>query len=151
MVVGKGLLNPKDAVGSNKLPVHLFPASAIAMGSLAFLNGALKYGSYNWRHTGVRVSVYIDALIRHTLAYLEGEEVDPDDGVPHEAAMLACVAILVDAKAAGKLIDDRAYRGEGVRLLMDTLTPHVARLKALHQSYSPHHYTILDQGDDNET
>ncbi len=136
--------NPKDAIGSDKIPMHLFPSTAIAMGSIAFLNGALKYGRANWREGGVRTTIYIDALIRHALAYLEGEETDPDDDVPHLSAMLACVAIIVDARAAGVLNDDRNFNGAGYRKLMGELTGHVARLKELHAGRTPKHWTIAD-------
>lgn len=138
--------NPKDLIGSSKIPLHLWPTTASAMGSIGLLNGALKYGRTNWRAAGIRASIYIDALKRHADAWFEGEEVDPDDGVPHLAAILACAAILVDAQAAGKLVDDRAVRG-GYRDLVTALTPHVQRLKELHAGKDPHHYTIADNPD----
>jgi len=91
----------------------------------------------------VRASIYADACKRHIDAWFEGEEVDPDDGVPHLAAALCCLAIIVDARAAGKLNDDRMIEG-GYRKLVTELTPHVARLKALHAAKNPRHYTIKD-------
>lgn len=136
--------NPKDAVGSDKIPVHLWPESATIMGTLGLLDGMLKYGRNNWRAAGVRATIYIDALRRHTAAYAEGEDFDSDSGVPHLAHMLACLAILVDAEAVGKLNDDRSYRGEGYRKLVEELTPHVARLKAKHADKSPKHWTVAD-------
>ena len=130
--------NPKDVVGSDKLPLHLWPTTASAMGCIALLNGALKYGRSNWRHTGVRSSVYVDACQRHLMAWFEGEEGD-EEGVPHLSAALACLAIIVDCQAAGKLKDDRQFPG-GHRKLIDSLTPHVRRLKDLHADKSPTHY-----------
>lgn len=138
--------NPKDLLGSNKVPMHLWPTTATAMGSIALLNGALKYGRSNWREAGVRASIYYDAAMRHLMAWFEGEECDPDDGVPHLAAALGCLAIIVDAEAAGKLEDDRAHVG-GLRALMERLTPEVARLKAHHAGKDPKHYTIKDRKD----
>ena len=64
--------NPKDAIGSDKLPLHLWPALASAEGSLALLDGALKYGRSNFRVAGVRASIYNDALRRHMDAWFEG-------------------------------------------------------------------------------
>lgn len=98
--------------------------------------GMLKYGRTNFRVAGVRATIYIDAALRHLGAWLE---CDPDDGVPHPAAALSCLAILVDARAAGKLNDDRMVAG-GYRKLVDALTPHVKRLK----DRNPKHYTIDD-------
>jgi hypothetical protein len=136
--------NPKDAIGSDKLPLHLWPVSATAMGCLGLLDGMLKYGRSNWRDTGVRVTIYLDALDRHSAAYREGEDLDPDSGMPHLAHMLACLAILVDATATGKITDDRCYNGSGYRALVTELTPHVGRIKELRAGHDPKHYTIQD-------
>jgi len=133
--------NPKDAIGSGKIPMHLWPATATALGSLGLLDGMLKYGRSNFRAVGVRASIYYDAASRHLNAWFEGEAVDPDSGLPHLAHALACLAIIVDAEAAGKLNDDRMHPG-GYRELINSLTPHVARLKAVHADKAPQHYTI---------
>jgi polyhydroxyalkanoate synthesis regulator phasin len=135
--------NPKDMIGSGKLPIHLWPNTATAMGCIGFLNGMLKYGRSNFRAIGIRASIYYDAAKRHLDAWFEGEEVDPDDEVPHLAAALACIAIIVDADAAGVLNDDRAYPG-GYRALVERLTPLVGHLKSHHEGKNPHHYTIAD-------
>ncbi len=131
-------------VGSGKLPLHLWPETATALGSLGLLDGMLKYGRSNWRVAGVRTSIYIDASKRHLNAYFEGEDNDPDSGLPHLSHALATIAILVDAAAAGKLNDDRMVAG-GYRTHMDALTPHVDRLKAKHADKAPQHYTIADK------
>ena len=135
--------NPKDAIGSDKLPLHLWPETATALGTLGLLEGMLKYGRNNWRETGVRASIYVDALRRHIGAWFEGEDVAPDSGIPHLGHALACLAILVDAQAAGVLNDDRQYPG-GYRPQLEELTPHVARLKAKYVDKDPKHWTIAD-------
>lgn len=131
--------NPKDLIGCNKLPIHLWPTTATAMGSIGLLNGMLKYGRANWRDTGVRASIYYDALMRHMALWMEGEECDKDDNVPHLAAALACLAIIVDAQAAGKLTDDRNYPG-GYKELTEELTTKVAELRELHKDKHPKHW-----------
>ncbi len=135
--------NPKDIIGSNKLPLHLWPQTATAYGCLALLDGMLKYGRSNWRAVGVNATIYYDALDRHITAWFEGEDIDPDSGLPHLAHALACLAILVDAQAAGKLNDNRFYPG-GFRKTVEAVTPHVARLKEKYKDRSPKHYTIQD-------
>lgn len=137
--------NPKDAIGSDKLPIHLWPETATAMGCIGLLDGMLKYGRSNWREAGVRATIYIDAMRRHLAAWAEGEDNDPDSGAPHLAHIGACWAILVDAQAAGELTDDRQYNGSGYRRLVDELTPNVKRLKERHADKSPKHFTIADQ------
>lgn len=134
--------NPKDIVGSDKLPVHLWPTTATMMGCLGLMDG-LKYGRSNYRSIGVRASIYFDALIRHAYAWFEGEECDPDSGLPHLSHALACLAIIVDADAAGKMTDDRMIRG-GYRDLVTELTPHVARLREKYGKSNVRHYTIAD-------
>ena len=134
------LSNPKDQIATNKIPMHLWPSTATAMGSLALLVGAKRYGRNNWRETGVRASVYVSACQRHLAAWFEGEDSDPDENLPHLAHALACLAILVDAQAAGKLTDDRQYPG-GYRKLMDELTPLVAMVNDKYADKpEPRHY-----------
>lgn len=137
--------NPKDAIGSDKLPLHLWPTTATALGCLGLLDGMLKYGRSNYRAIGVRASIYVDAAKRHVDAWFEGEERDPESGLPHLAHALACLAILVEAEAKGNLTDDRMYP-TNFREWMNQLTPHVKRLKELRGGVSPKHYTISDAG-----
>jgi hypothetical protein len=135
--------NPKDILGSNKIPLHLWPETATVLGSLALLDGALKYGRSNFRVIGVRASIYVDAARRHLAKWFEGQDDDPDSGLPHLAHALACLAILVDAEEAGNINDDRNVKG-GLIGLMEDMTPHVARLKAQYADRTPRHYTIAD-------
>jgi 5'(3')-deoxyribonucleotidase len=135
--------NPKDSIGSDKIPLHLWPETATVLGSLGMLDGALKYGRSNFRAIGVRYSIYLDAIRRHSNALLEGEDNDPDSQIHHLGHVLASAAILVDAMAADKLVDDRNYQG-GYRSWIDKMTVHVKRLKDKHKDRSPKHYTIQD-------
>lgn len=144
ILTGSKPSNPKDLIGAGKLPLHLWPATATALGCLGLLDGALKYGRSNFRVVGVRASIYKDAAVRHMDAWFEGEDCDPDSGLDHLAHALACIAIIVDARAAGKLSDDRMVVG-GYRKLVRELTPHVNRLKDLYTGrLVPKHYTIAD-------
>ena len=120
--------NPKDIVGSDKLPLHLWPETATVLGCLGMLEGALKYGRSNFRAVGVKSSIYVDAAKRHLNKWFEGQDIDPDSGLPELGKALACIAIIIDAQAAGKLNDDRMVRG-GYAKLVEEMTPHVARLK----------------------
>lgn len=148
--------NPKDIIGSGKLPLSLVPASMNAYAALAFLEGALKYGRFNWRIAGVRCSVYLDAALRHLSKFANGEYCDSDrvneDGeivtgtkVPHLASALACIAIILDADLCGKLNDDRAPAQENLGNFIDTQCAYtVAHLKELFADRDPHQYTIAD-------
>lgn len=105
--------NPKDLVGSKKPPLSLVPPSALVYTALAMKNGCDKYGRANWRSNSVVATIYIDAALRHMMAWLDGEEVAEDSGVPHLGHALATLAILVDAHEGGNLIDDRPKPGPG--------------------------------------
>lgn len=135
--------NPKDTIGDKKLPLHLVPSSGIAMTAMAFVEGALKYGKYNWRIAGVRSSVYLDAMKRHYEKYLNGEDVDPKTGISHLASICACAMIIMDARLCDKLTDDRPPRAP-VGTLIDLLAEDVVRLQELFKDHHPHQYTIRD-------
>ena len=109
--------NPKSITGVKKVPLHLNPPSALIYMALGFKDGATKYGPFNWRDKDVAISVYMSAVRRHLEAYWDGEEDATDSGYPHLAHALACLAILVDAKESGSLVDDRPTAGGAPRLL----------------------------------
>jgi hypothetical protein len=104
--------NPKDLVAVSKVSITKFPLIAILHGAHAFMDGAAKYGAYNWRTKDIKASVYVDAAIRHLGAFFEREEIAEDSGVSHLGHALACVALLIDAQEGGNLIDDRPPSGE---------------------------------------
>lgn len=135
--------NPKDFIGSDKIPFHLWPETASALASLAMLEGGLKYGRNNYRAIGVRASIYYDAARRHLNAWMETENTAPDSGVHHLGHALACLGILVDGIATGNLNDDRHYPG-GYNKMIEVITPEVARIKAKYADRKPKHYTIAD-------
>jgi hypothetical protein len=138
--------NPKDEIGSDKLPMHLVPSVIPAYAALAFTEGALKYGKYNWRVAGVRVSIYLDACQRHLAKYQNGEWDDPKTHVPHLASALACIGIILDARQSNKLTDDRPPRQDTASAI-DDMAATVVHLKDLFRDHTPHQHTIEDEAD----
>lgn len=137
--------NPKDAVGSTKVPMGLVPATFIAETALAFLEGKEKYGQVNWRAAPVRASVYIDALKRHISKYEECQDRDPDTLVHHLGNLGACAGILIDAAAHGTLVDDRNYtKPDLVSRYIDNLAHKVRHIKELFKDKNPKHWTKRD-------
>ena len=120
--------NPKDILGAERVPMHLFPSTAVALGAMVLLSGALKYGPYNWRTAGIRMTIYIDAIQRHLAAYANGEDLDPESGQPHIAHVLACAAILLDAEVVDQCIDDRPTGAYVYGLLQELIPDARARL-----------------------
>lgn len=107
--------NPKDIMGQKKDLISLVPPEGIRGIARAMKYGAREakradggkgYGDYNWRQTKVKLSIYLDAIMRHTMALVEGEKIDKDSGLPHEDHIGANVCIIKDAKKYNCLIDD---------------------------------------------
>lgn len=99
--------NPKDAVGTGKVPLSTVSAPVLLEMGLGMLEGARKYGRHNYRIAGVRASVYYDATMRHLMAWWEGEDIDPDSGLSHITKALTGLAVLRDAQINGMVKDDR--------------------------------------------
>ena len=135
--------NPKDAFGSAKVPVGLAPDTALQEMALAFLEGATKYGRYNWRVVGVRASIYNDAMERHRMKWWNGQDRDPVTRVRELASVMACCAILIDSEICGVLNDDRPPMAP-LGQLLDINMEVVAHLKDLFKDHSPVQYTIED-------
>lgn len=117
--------NPKDALGIKKAGLqciscafiqdlaklaggykHLRMKTLFAVG-MAMVEGARKYGRHNYRVSGVRASVYYDALLRHLHQWWYGEDIDKDSNIEHIIKALACMAVFLDALKNNKWIDDR--------------------------------------------
>jgi hypothetical protein len=109
--------NPKDLLGVKKAPLGLVPRALRISAAPAMLLGARKYGPYNWREKAVRLSVYLEAIDRHLDAYNDRQDLDDESGASHLSHVAACLAIIADADAIGKLIDDRPVAGGAAKLL----------------------------------
>lgn len=123
--------NPKDKVGSSKVPMNMLPEAAIVHGSLAMLEGALKYGKKNYRHYPVKASVYLDAIERHKEKYASGEDADKTTRVKHLGSIIAGASILLDAELHGTLIDDRDY-SDKVSGMIDQTAEIVQHLQSIY-------------------
>ena len=78
----------------DKAPISLVPVEAITGMAMAFKYGAEKHGKYNFRNNDITYTELIDALLRHTLAFLNGEDNDPESGLPHTYHLGANFAML---------------------------------------------------------
>jgi len=112
-------INPKDLLGMKKPPLRLLPPALMLYTSRVMELGASKYGAFNWRKNKVMHSIYIEAAMRHLLCIIDGEEIDPESGMPHMAHVAACAGIVLDAKATGNLIDDLPTPGASAALIKD--------------------------------
>lgn len=136
--------NPKDAIGAKKLPMGLVPDIITAEAALAFTEGALKYGRFNWRVAGVRSSIYHDAMRRHLAKWQNGENRDPVTNVHHLASVIACAGIIMDAAICGKLNDDRPPVAPLAQHI-DNLSTLVPQLQEIFKDCNPHQHSCLDK------
>lgn len=110
--------NPKERLGRLKPDLSLIPQSALVLEALAMMEGARKYGPYNWRATPVRARTYIAASMRHLAAWLDGEELAPDSLIHHLAHARASLGVVMDAQVCGMMVDDRV-KGLAGRVIED--------------------------------
>ena len=93
------------------------PCGVLAELGLAMSEGALKYGRHNWRNSRITASTYYDALMRHIMAYWEGESTDPDSGLSHLVKAMACLVVWRDAEMCERITDDRPRKTTGLWVL----------------------------------
>ena len=99
--------NPKEGFGNNKVAMSCVPMPVLNELALAMMEGAIKYGSHNYRDTPILASTYFDAVNRHMNAWWEGENVDPGSGISHVTKAIASLVVLRDAMLFGTFEDDR--------------------------------------------
>lgn len=131
--------NPKEVVGIQKAPLSALPWQVLARVGLAMLEGACKYGRHNYRESGIRASVYFDAVVgRHLSAWWEGEDIDAASGLNHVDKAIAGLMVMRDGMLQGKFIDDRPPSGQGLNF--DELNASAKKIMTEHADKKPHHY-----------
>ena len=67
---------------AGKDPMELLDFGALRGVSRVLGFGARKYAAHNWRG-GLQYSRLLGATLRHLAAYSQGEDLDPETGLPH--------------------------------------------------------------------
>lgn len=138
--------NPKDAIGSSKVPgFSVVPRRVIGELGLALLEGACKYGRHNYRASGVRASVYVDALDRHLSAWWEGQELDPDSGLSHVTKAIACLTVMRDSMLEGNFVDDRPPRASSSETWIAEQNEAARKILARYPEPKPPHTQIASR------
>jgi hypothetical protein len=134
--------NPKTQFGIVKPGDWFIPPIQQYEYGLAHLQGALKYGHFNWRDDPISISTYLEAAKRHMDLYKGGQRNARDTGIHHLAHAMCCFSIIIDAEAHNTLIDDRfTYRdGEGKTKPYEVLEKYVEdaqpRVKAIRDQWT---------------
>jgi hypothetical protein len=102
------VVDPKTggAKGQKLARFDLLPWDALWAVAELFGRGSVKYGDRNWEK-GYKYSLTFGALHRHTASWWNGEDIDPETGSHHAAAMVfhSLVALAFYLRGAGT--DDR--------------------------------------------
>lgn len=92
--------------------IHLIPSEATLGMAQALTFGVIKHGRYQFRDSDLTHTDIIDSLMRHTLAYLSGEDNDPETGYPHTWHIGANFAMLEWKRIHQPELDDRYKKKE---------------------------------------
>lgn len=100
----------KHDLGKSRL--ELVPPHALEEVGHVLKFGADKYGTYNYLK-GTHWTRFAGAILRHTYAWLRGEDKDPESGLSHLAhAATSCLMLLEYQKCSIGEDDRFNYKGE---------------------------------------
>lgn len=74
----------------------LIPPRAELELAKVLLHGASKYGPRNWELVDNHVDRYIAACRRHLNAYMIGEKIDKESGLPHVAHAICSLMFILE-------------------------------------------------------
>jgi hypothetical protein len=103
---GKGVALKYDG---GKEDLSLLPRVFKAGVAQAMMAGAVKYSRYNYLE-GFRLMRLLASAERHLDALKDGEDLDPETGVPHWALLAANCLMIAHCAEYGTLEDDRVGR-----------------------------------------
>lgn len=93
-----------------KTPCELLSPIALLGTAKVLEFGAKKYAAHNWRK-GLAYGRIIGAIFRHLLAFMIGEDLDPETGLPHVDHLGCEIMFLQELYRTRKDLDDR-YKPE---------------------------------------
>lgn len=103
---------PTEAIkhDSAKPRLSLLPPNVLLKVAEVMGYGAEKYADHNYKNGFNWTRVY-DSVQRHLLAWLNGEDTDPESGLPHLTHAISALIMLADHTLEGYGVDDRFKRG----------------------------------------
>ena len=81
---------------SGKPRMSLVPPHALTEMANVMTFGASKYKAHSWKQVENAQERYLDALLRHAVAYVSGERIDPESGLPTMAHIMCDAAFLIE-------------------------------------------------------
>lgn len=106
-----------------KVRVGLIPIYPLWTVAQVYTMGAAKYADNNWR-LGMQWSRVFDATLRHLYSFWNGEDIDPESGLPHPAhAAFGCLTLIEYMKTHRELDDRYGEQARNNVLSERTQTP----------------------------
>ena len=99
-------------LNDGKVPLDLIPLSAMIECARVFDYGRNKYAAWNWAK-GMDWSVPYGCLLRHMAAWFDGEDNDPESGLPHLGHAMCNLVMLSTFARTYREGDDRPARWLG--------------------------------------
>ena len=89
-----------------KAPLTMIPREALEQTASVLAFGAKKYGRDNYK-AGLEYTRLADAVMRHLVAWVNGEDIDPESNYSHLAHALAGLSMLIWMENNREDCDDR--------------------------------------------
>jgi hypothetical protein len=104
----KKKVEPTVAIKHDTQKVRLDLLSPIAITEIGkvLTFGAEKYADHNWRN-GFKWSRLLGAALRHLMAFMGGQDKDPETNLSHLAHAGCCIMFLLEHEVTHKELDDR--------------------------------------------
>jgi hypothetical protein len=106
-----------------KVRLELLPPEALYEVSRVLMHGAGKYGDFNWAG-GMKWTRLLGATLRHTFAFLRGEDKDPESGLSHLAHACCGLLFLIEYQTLHPELDDRYKRTPHATIDIDSALAH---------------------------
>ena len=105
---GKQTVSKTGSVRYNekKPQLHQVPSELLKGAAESFTLGEAKYGKWNWAK-GIEYSVPYDSLLRHLIAWFDGEDNDKETGLNHLKHAASNLAMLMYYVERFEEFDDR--------------------------------------------
>lgn len=107
----------KKEYSKGKSKIHYIPTEIILGMGHAFEMGAEKHGPYSFRDNPIDYTELIDSASRHLLAFMDGEDLDTESGLPHLWHCACNIAMLEWTRVNASEKDDRPNKSLGRQLI----------------------------------
>ncbi len=108
-----------------KAPLACLPPEGMRAVARVQAYGHKKYGDFNNYRKGMEASRQASCIIRHVMAFMDGEDLDPESGESHIAHAACRAMFLLQNLKDGVMIDDR-FKPENQKQNNETPSPHRA-------------------------